>query len=196
MLTTIISNNCMGGVICSRHHMQFKSPTVALQILPEEFPKFCDNLTHYIESELVKYPIEEFTEEHKRYALRMYNKIPNEFPYGRIDDIMVCFQHYKTFEEAKEKWDRRKARIEWDHLGYVMHSEWDRYKPEIKKFLDLNLPHSVALTKGFSVFSSYRHSYQFTVPEVPGIDDFGSYNGKWVVEICSHYNEEEFLRGE
>ena len=86
----------MGGVICHRHNMQFKSPTVALQILPEEFPKFCDNLTHYIESELVKYPIEEFTEEHKKYAMRMYGKIPDEFPYGRIDDIMICFHIART----------------------------------------------------------------------------------------------------
>ena len=181
----------MGGVICSRHHMQFKSPTVALQILPEEFPKFCDNLTHYIESELIEYSRTELSDKHKIYAMRMYGKIPDEFPYGRIDDIMVCFQHYKTFEEAKEKWNRRKARMDWNHIGYVMHTEWERYAPEIKEFLDLNLPHSVALTKGFSVGGSY----QFTLPN-PWVDDFGWYGGKWVIEHNSQYNEEEFLRGE
>lgn len=52
------------------------------------------------------------------------------------------------------------------------------------------------LSASFSVTNSYRHLYPFTVPEVPGIDDFGSYNGKWVVEHNSQYNEEEFLRGE
>ena len=185
MITTIISNDCMGGVMCSRNKMQFKSPTVALHILPEEYAKFCINLKHYMESELIEYT--DVSEEHKQYLMNMYGHIPNEFPLGLIDDIIVCFQHYTTFEDAKEKWNRRKARMEWDHIGYVMHMEHERYKKEVGEFLDLNLPNSVAFTNGFRVGRSCR----FDLPGVAGIDDFGWYKGKYTIE--QEFNEKEWL---
>lgn len=193
MITTIISNNCMGGVICSRNNMQFKSPTVALQILPEEYPKFCANLKHYMETELVPYREWEYSHEHTLYLYRMYGKIPTalDFPVGLLDDIVICFQHYESYTQAKQKWDERKQRIEWDNIGYIFHARGSEYWRETQQFLDLKLPHSVALTNGFRLNGAYR----FDVPDVEGIDDFGWYAGKYVIEY-GNYNEAAFLRGE
>ena len=185
MITTIISNDCMGGVICSRNHMQFKSPTVALQILPEEYTKFCCNLRHYMDCEIKEYT--DVSEEHMKYLMNMYGHFP-KFPLGIIDDIMVCFQHYTTFKDAKEKWNRRKARMEWEHIGYVMHMEHERYKEEVDAFLALNLPKSIAFTNGFKVGRSCR----FDLPGIAGIDDFGWYQGKYTIE-GEEYHEKEWL---
>lgn len=187
MITTIISNNCMGGVICSRNHMQFKSPTVALQILPEEYTKFCQNLKHYMECEVKEY--KDFSEEHKKYLMKMYGKIPTEFPYGIIDDIIICFQHYQTFEQARDKWNIRKQRMEWDKIGYIFHARNAEYQKEVDEFFTLDLPNSIALTESFKTGRSYR----FDVPNVNSIDAFGWWNGKYSVEY-GEYKEGRFLK--
>ncbi|MCA6056256.1 DUF1919 domain-containing protein, partial [Bacteroides thetaiotaomicron] len=41
-------------------------------------------------------------------------------PIGVFDDIEVIFLHYKTSEEASEKWRRRKARIYWNNIFFKM----------------------------------------------------------------------------
>ena len=46
MITTIISNNCTGGAVCHELGMEFKSPTINLQILPEDYPRFCANIEY------------------------------------------------------------------------------------------------------------------------------------------------------
>lgn len=35
---------------------------------------------------------------------------------GRIDDVEIVFLHYQTRDEAKEKWERRCSRINWNNL--------------------------------------------------------------------------------
>ena len=45
------------------------------------------------------------------------------------------FLHYKSKEEAAEKWNRRKERIQWDNLFFKM-SEQNLCNPEILKKFD------------------------------------------------------------
>ena len=35
---------------------------------------------------------------------------------GRIDDVDIIFLHYRTFEEAKRKWEKRRSRVNFDNL--------------------------------------------------------------------------------
>ena len=37
-------------------------------------------------------------------------------PIGVLDDVEIVFLHYKTENEAKQKWERRCKRINWDHI--------------------------------------------------------------------------------
>lgn len=37
-------------------------------------------------------------------------------PIGKLDDIEIIFLHYKSKEEAREKWERRCKRINWNHI--------------------------------------------------------------------------------
>ena len=50
---TIISSNCLGGVISHKLGLKFMSPTVNLFIEPSSFVKFCKNLPFYFEQPLV-----------------------------------------------------------------------------------------------------------------------------------------------
>ncbi len=38
---------------------------------------------------------------------------------GVHNDVRIRFAHYKSFEEAKKKWDERKGRINWDKIFIV-----------------------------------------------------------------------------
>ena len=55
MIETIISNNCTGGAVCHELGMEFKTPTINLQILPEEFREFCCNFSYYMNARLMNY---------------------------------------------------------------------------------------------------------------------------------------------
>lgn len=45
---SIISTNCIGGVLSHDLGLQFKSPTVNLFFRAEDFIKFCENLEYYM----------------------------------------------------------------------------------------------------------------------------------------------------
>lgn len=94
---TIISQNCIGGVIYHDLGMQFLSPTINLFFKEPDFVRFVLNLEHYMACELEM-------------------RWEEEYPVGRLDDIEIHFMHYETCKEAKEKWERRKQRINWDSI--------------------------------------------------------------------------------
>ena len=43
-------------------------------------------------------------------------KFLKKYPIGLIDDIEIHFLHYKDEEEARNKWNRRIERMNWDNL--------------------------------------------------------------------------------
>ena len=186
MIKSIISNNCFGGCIAKDYHMEFCSPTINLQILPEEFPKFCANIRHYMDAELVEYT--ELSDEHKAYCEHMFGYVPMEYPMGLIDDILVVFQHYESFAESKECWDKRKARVDFNDMCYFLHAKNETYADCVKEFLALNLPHSEAVTEGFDVEGAHR----FDTP--PGLDCFYFVGGKRVIE--QNFSIRKWLEGE
>jgi uncharacterized protein (DUF1919 family) len=166
--------------------MEFCSPTINLQILPEEFPKFCKNLTYYMKVELME--CKAMSLRHEKMCEHMFGYVPTEYPMGLLDDILVVFQHYKTFEESKECWDKRKARVDYDSIGYFMHAKNETYADCVKEFLALNLPHSEAVTEGFNVEGAHR----FDTP--PGLDCFYFVGGKRVIE--QNFSIRKWLEGE
>ncbi len=99
---TIISSNCIGGVVCSDMHLKFCSPTVNLYILPSDFVKFCKNLEFYLNQNLV------------------FMQSDVGCPTAMLGDITIYFLHYKDEKDAKEKWDLRKLRVDYDNLYFVM----------------------------------------------------------------------------
>lgn len=97
---TFISQNCIGGVLYHDLGLQFLSPTINTFIPEPGFVKMVLNLRHYMEQELVM-------------------RWGEEYPIGVLDDVEIHFMHYNTCQEAKEAWDRRKARINWDKIFII-----------------------------------------------------------------------------
>lgn len=109
---SLITNNCIGGVISHNLGLQFRSPTINLYIRGAEYLALVKDLKYYLSCEMIQ---------------------DNQdvcFPVGLIvpkDDehipIRIWFQHYKSYEEAKSKWEERSKRINYDNLYYI----WEFY---------------------------------------------------------------------
>ena len=112
---TIISNNCFAGIIYRNNKLPYQSPTCGLYIMPDDYIKFIYNMKEYLNRNLV-----EINKNQSKYSNRLndyYGVI------GRIDDIEIMFLHYKDFKEAKEKWDRRKTRINYNRIIYKFNDQ-------------------------------------------------------------------------
>lgn len=94
---SIISQNCIGGVVYHDIKMNFLSPTINLYFETQDFLRFVGNLAYYLDI----IPIMRWDE---------------EYPIGYVDDVKIYFMHYETCSNALEKWEKRKKRILWEHI--------------------------------------------------------------------------------
>lgn len=104
---TLLTNNCLGGIIYHDLHIKFNSPLINLWLYPKDFIKFCKNIDYYISLNL------EF--------VKIKN---NSYPVGKLDDIYLYFQHYDNEQDALLKWNERKKRINKNNI-YIILSEKD-----------------------------------------------------------------------
>lgn len=107
---SIITNHCYGGYTYHALQMEFLSPFINLFVRNKDYLRLLENLEWYMEQELV------FDREERETNLGCM------YPVGRIGDVDIHFNHYKNFAEAKEKWDLRKKRINWQNLFVEMKS--------------------------------------------------------------------------
>lgn len=129
--------NCIGGILFHDLGLQFRSPTVNTMMLQTDFVKFVLDMDGYLANELVFF-------QHPEY----------DFPCARLSDITVHFNHYKTEQEAAQKWKDRIGRIDRDNL-FVFLEERDGLTPEQMKSL------SELRVRGLVIFTA--NSY----PDIP-----------------------------
>lgn len=129
---TVISNNCFAGWVYRIYNLPYETPTAGLFIMPKCFLKMINNLNYYMERE-----VEFIDKEESMYKDYLSEKLDNfgQYPIGKIDDIEIHFLHYKTKEEAKEKWDRRKKRINYDRIIYKFNDQNGCTLEDIKSFV-------------------------------------------------------------
>lgn len=108
---TIISNNCYGGIVSRNYGLPYNSPTCGAFFYSKEYLKFVSDLKAHIDAELVELKVED-----SAYIEQLLPKFGTNIVLGKVLDSEIVFLHYKTFDEAKQKWDRRKKRINWDNL--------------------------------------------------------------------------------
>lgn len=108
---SIICNNCWGGYVYRRYGLPYLTPTVGLYFFAEDFVKLCSDVKSYM-----KKPLEFIECSQSRYKELLEKRNHANVPIARIGDIEVVFLHYKTREEAREKWERRVQRINYDNL--------------------------------------------------------------------------------
>ena len=129
----IISNNCWGGKVYQRFGKQYNSPTIGLYFFADDYIRFLKNIRKYIEIpvKIIK------TEESKHYDCLVKNG-QRSVVVGVIDDVEIIFLHYKTPEEAINKWERRKKRIDWDNLIVKFSKMNECTEKHIEEFDSLN----------------------------------------------------------
>ncbi|MBQ2724511.1 MAG: DUF1919 domain-containing protein [Clostridia bacterium] len=108
---TIISNNCWAGRCYQYLDMPYLSPTVGLYFFAEDYLRFVSDLRYYLSLEL-----EFISWEQSKYRETLRERRHTEVPIAMIGDVEIVFLHYKTEAEAREKWERRKKRVNYDDV--------------------------------------------------------------------------------
>lgn len=106
---SIISNDCIGGIISHDMNLGFLSPTVNLYFETDnDYLEYLSNIKYY--SEQIPQPVQR----------EGFN-----YPIGEIKNnnsrIIIHFLHYKSFEEASNKWIERGKRINYNNLFIIWH---------------------------------------------------------------------------
>jgi len=155
---TIISSNCVGGVITHELGRRFDSPTVNMYFEPSDYLKFIENLEYYIKEC-------ELTEDKGRSISRGY-------PVGRLNDLILYFVHYDDFESAKKKWNARCKRIHWENLYFVLTQRDGCTEEQVYEFLDFSAKNKVVFTTN----DKLTDSQAYYIP--------GSVEGGEVIDLC------------
>lgn len=140
---TVISNNCWGGFVYQSYNIEYNTPTIGLFIMAEDYIKFLSNLKYYInECEL------QFIEPEKsKYVDHLSgDRHFGSYPVGVLDDVEIAFLHYHSEEEAREKWNRRKKRINWDRLLVKFNDQNLCTKELVEKFYALDYKNKLFFT--------------------------------------------------
>jgi uncharacterized protein (DUF1919 family) len=138
---TIISNNCIAGFLYQKYGLKYCSPTIGLQFPQNDFVKFCSNFKHYLNCEL-----EESIDQKQDIFKEDLGGGKVDFPVGKIDDIIIYFQHFKDFSEAKNKWEARKNRINYNKLFFVFVAYDNTSADILKEFERLPIKNKIIIT--------------------------------------------------
>lgn len=150
---TVFSSNCNGAYMLHDLGCPFNSPTVNLFFLPDHFLKFVRSPEKYLSEELVEVKLAGMS-----------------YPVGQLDDILVFFMHYNSFDEAKEAWERRAKRVDLNNVYIVMTDKNGCTYDHIKQFEKLPYEHKVIFThKRYKEFPSAYYISGFETENEVGI---------------------------
>ncbi len=172
---TIISNNCWGGFIYQKYGLPYRTPTVGLYFLGDDFVKFCRRLDYYLDQPIHFIPWAE-----SRNAESMKQGRP--YPVGMLYDIEIYFMHYHSEAEVLEKWERRKARINKHKLVFKLSQREFCSREDIAAFMAL----------------PYENKICFAYDEVPGaihVPELKDFVGDEQPIVMQHLDDLNYLNG-
>lgn len=111
---TIFSNNCIGGFLYKDMNVSYLSPTVNLQIPLDSFFKYVNNYEYYNSLPLMEGDASQFQDDFTRMDGKKIT-----FPCAWLGDVKILFQHGKSYQDEKEKWEKRVSRINKDNIVVV-----------------------------------------------------------------------------
>lgn len=118
---TIFSPMCWGGVTYHSLCMRFESPFINMFLFEDDYMKFLDSPKSFIECDL-------------KFKKTGWNEImKKEYPVADCDGIELHFNHYDSFEEARNIWEKRKQRINWDNILVMMFTDSQQTADEFLK---------------------------------------------------------------
>lgn len=104
---SIISNNCWGGITYHSLDLEFNSPFINMFMSEIDYIKMLGDFKSYM-SQPIKFE---------------YLDKTGSYPICSIGDIKLYCNHYKSFDEVKEKWEKRVAKINYDNLVFMCYTE-------------------------------------------------------------------------
>jgi uncharacterized protein (DUF1919 family) len=109
---TIISNDCWGAEVYRYLDVEFSTPFIGLFFMAPCYIKLLQNLELNLRSPLRFTTVSKYNHQNE-WRLNT----GNNYPIGVINnDIEIHFIHFKSEDEAREKWNRRLARINYNKL--------------------------------------------------------------------------------
>lgn len=139
----IFSNDCWGAELYKLLDRPFNTPFIGLMLMSPCYLKFLENPRYYLSLPIV------FKKESKYLSMKNINS-GTSFPLGVLGEsgIEIHFLHYKSEKMAKDKWERRVKRIDWDHL-FVKYDCGKDYanKQSVEKFLKLPFENKLVFGK-------------------------------------------------
>ena len=152
---TIISNNCLGGIISHDLGIQFNSPCINQGMIARDYIKFLKNMDHYLS--LTPVPLNTLYRDTK-------------FMMTQLGDIICLFAHEESVEAAISKWEKRKARINKNNMYVFMTDSLECTYDDIKEFDSLPYEHKVIIThKPYPEFKSAHYLTGFENKEEVGV---------------------------
>lgn len=111
---TILSCNCTGGILYHDLGLQFTSPTINLYMSSADFIQFIENLEYYLTLSITPY----------------YGDIVRDYPLGTLGDLTLFLVHYQSVEEANQKWQIRKKRMDMNNI-FILATDRDGFTHEL-----------------------------------------------------------------
>lgn len=109
---SILCNNCIGGFVLHDFGLRFDSPTINLFFHGLDFFDFVEHVDYYIKQPLIQIENPKYDSNAPDYPVAILCG-------GGLKDIEIHFLHYHSFEEAQEKWERRKSRLHPESLYLI-----------------------------------------------------------------------------
>jgi uncharacterized protein (DUF1919 family) len=138
---SIISNDCFGGEIYRSLDLEYNTPFIGLMIMAPCYIRLLKNLEFYLSKNL------EFKKESKYPHINDLLSKKGYFPIASLNnEIEIQFLHYYSEKEARDKWERRKKRIDFKNLFIKFDYSKDYADKELlEEFLKLRFEKKIAL---------------------------------------------------
>lgn len=139
---SLITNNCIAGIIYHDLGLPFRSPTINLFFENEDFFRFAGHLEHYLSCEM-----EELHRPGISYPLGLLRR--------GAETVTVHFMHYDSYRQAAAKWKERAARVNPDNLYVIFEYPAVDESPEAQQVLKASFD---ALPWARKVLLTRKHS--------------------------------------
>ena len=147
-------------MIYESYNLPKESPTVGMFFMAKDYIEFLSNLRGYINGKLTFIKPEE--SRWKDMPQISGDKRFGSYPVGVLSNgknsIEIFFLHYHSEQEAREKWERRVQRINWNRLLIKFNDQNGCTETEVKNFFAL---FSKRIKQRKKIQGGYTFNHQF-----------------------------------
>lgn len=130
---TIFSNNCWAGYVYRFFGIKYLTPTIGGYFFTDDYIKFICKAKYY-----TKCPLTFINWKESKWREELQKRNETNVIIGRLDDIEYVFLHYNSELEARNKWERRCQRINWNNIILKISLQNKCYEKSLKVFESFN----------------------------------------------------------